>query len=222
MESPPAYPLVLSAGTVAVLNLRVMVAAQDCERVLAGHSPPVAKLSCIRGILAEQLDMDMTGPAWPAELLGFLARVRTGPFTWTMIRLTGQAPRIETVPGSERERRATGAEAAALAVTGEAGLWVWERTGLLQLGTTIAAEVSLRVLPSRLGPDELARIRKGEPCGQVIPGLVRASRDGRVTWPRDPSVRSRAVLQRPAGEPFGFAGELVTAEACRRMAGLAA
>jgi hypothetical protein len=164
--------------------------------------------------------MDMTGPRWPADLLAWLAVNRPGPFTWTMIRLTGEAPRLETIPGSEHERRATGAEAAALGVLDQAGLWIWERTALLLMGTTIAAEVSLRVQPARLGDDELARIRKGEPCGQVIPGLVRASRAGKSAWPADPAVTSAAVLQRPTGTPFGFAGELVTAGLCARLSGV--
>jgi hypothetical protein len=202
----------------ATMNRRVIAAAADCETVLAAHSPPVAKLSCLRGILAEQLDMDMHGPRWPADLLGWLARNRPGPFTWTMIRLTGEPPKIETVPGSEQERLVTEKEAAALGVADEPDLWVWERTGLLKLGTTIAANVTLRVLPSRVGDDELSRMRKGEPCGQVIPGLIRTDRAGKVVWPGDPAVRSAAVLQRPGG-PFGFAGELVTAELCRRLAG---
>jgi hypothetical protein len=220
MLTHPETPLILSVDTAAVVNRRITAAAADCDAILAAHSPPVAKLSCLRGILAEQLDMDMTGPGWPARLLGFLARHRPGPFTWTMIRLTGETPRIDTIPGSERERRATGAEADALAVLDEAGLWVWERRGLLTLGTTIAAEVSLRVLPARLADEEMARIRKGEPCGQVIPGLVRAHRGGVTAWPADPAVVSAAVLQRPTGRPFGFAGELVTAGVCGRLAGL--
>jgi hypothetical protein len=220
MQTRTGTPLVLSVDTTAVLNRRITAAAADCDAILAAHSPPVAKLSCLRGILAEQLDMDMTGPGWAARLLGFLARNRPGPFTWTMIRLTGETPRIDTIPGSERERRATGAEAAALNVLDEAGLWVWERRGLLTLGTTIAAEVSLRVLPARLTDEEMARIRKGEPAGMVIPGLVRAQRDGKVTWPGDPAVRSHAVLQRPTGRPFGFASERTTAGLCGRLAGL--
>ena len=202
----------LSLPVTATLNLRQVQAAADAERVLACLSPPVAKLSCLRQICRDQLDMDMTSPGWPARLLGWLAQTRTGPFTWTMIRLTGKPPVIETIPGSERERRATGPEAAVLG----AG-WIWERAGRLVLGGTAAAEVSLRLRPDLLGSDEMARIAKGEPCGQVIPGLARTARTGQACWPGDPAVRSAATLTRPSAGPFGFAGELVTAAACARL-----
>jgi hypothetical protein len=198
----------------ASLDLRVASAAADVERALGSLSPPVAKLSCLRSILAEQLGLDMTGPGWPARMLGWLARHRSGPFTWTMVRLTGQPPRISTVPGSERERPATTREAAALGVPAAR---IWERTGLLTLGTTIAAEVSLRVVPARLEPGELDRIRAGEPCGLVIPRLARTCRAGTVGWPATPAVTSAAVITRPGGVPFGFADELVTAGLCQRL-----
>lgn len=194
-------------------------AVHSCDQILAAHSPPVAKLSCLRQALYEQLSMDLTGPGWPADVLGFLLRNRPGPFTWVLGRLTGDTPRVDpSEPRDGTERRATGAEAADLGVTDTAGLWIWERAGLLILGGTVAAEVTLRLLPSRVGDERLARIAKGEPAGQVIPHLVRAARTGRVRWPREPAVEGGAVLQDVAGRPFGFAAEQVTPALIARLA----
>jgi len=202
-------------------------AAADIEEVLAACTPPVARISAIRSILAEQLGCDMAARGWAAELTGFLLRHRSGSFTWALMRLTGERARVDPIEGSEAERRATGAEAAALGVPDEAGLRVWERRGLLMLGTTVAAEVHLRVMPARLPDgwdgDALAAIRKGQPCGLVIPGITRHGRAGQVTWPADPAALGSAVLRGgPDQVAFGLSGERVGKGLIGRMLGAAA
>lgn len=199
-------------------------AARDCEAILQACTPPVARLSGCRHILAEQLGWDMTGRGWAAELLGFLLAHRAGPATWLVHRLTGERPEIETIEGSEQEYRLPGGELDSLAVLDEAGLYGWERRGLMLAGTTVAAEVRLRLVPARLpggwDGDDFAMIRKGVPCGEVIPGLTRTCRRGRVHWPEDPSATGAAVLTRPDGTAFGFANERFSRGLCARLAGL--
>jgi hypothetical protein len=230
VKTRSAHPLTLSATATAAAaaeqalgELKVRTAARACDALLAAHSPPVAKLSGLRHVLADQLSMDLAGRGWPADVLGFLFRHRPGPFTLTLHRLTGIAPRVEPIDGSETERRLTGAEAETLNVLDTAGLWCWERRGLMLVGTTVAAEVTLRIVPARIGGwdgQPMARIRKGEPCGQVIPGLARIGRAGTATWPADPAVLGGAVLTSAAGIPFGFAGERGTAGLIQRLAGM--
>lgn len=202
-------------------------AAADVEAVLAACTPPVARISAVRSILVGQLSYDMAARGWAAELVGFLLRHRPGSFTWALMRLTGEQARVDPVEGSEAERRATGAEAEALGVLDEAGLWVWERRGLLMLGTTVAAEVHLRVLPARLPDgwdgDALSAIRKGQPAGLVIPHLTRQQRTGVTAWPADPAVLGAAVLHGgPEQVAFGLAGERVSKALVARLLGAAA
>jgi hypothetical protein len=214
MQSLTAHPLVLSDA-----DARVAAAAADVEHVLAGHSPPVAKLSAIRQLLDEQLGLDMHAPGWPALLLGFLFRHRPGPFTWSLIRLTGQRPRVEPLePPGGTLRRVTGSEAETLGVADTAALTIWERHGLMLLGRDVAAEVRLRVVPSRVGDAAMARIMAGEPCGEVIRGLTRRDRASAVAWPAEPPVTGSAVLAGPAGQPFGLAGEQCTPWLISRLA----
>jgi hypothetical protein len=229
VKTRSAHSLTLSAAATAAAateqalgDIAVRAAARQCDQLLAAHSPPVAKMSGLRHILSDRLSMDMNSRGWPADVLGFLFRHRPGPFTLTMHRLTGIAPRVEPIdPADGTERRLTGAEAETLGVLDTAGLWCWERRGLMMIGTTIAAEVSIRLVPARIGGwdgQPLARIRKGEPCGQVIPGLARIGRAGTATWPADPAALGAAVLTSAAGRPFGFAGERVTAGLIARLA----
>ena len=225
MLSQTGHPASLELA--AAQNLAVVRAARDCAAAIAAYTPPVARRSMIRQILAEQLGWDMTRPGWPADMLGFLLREVPVPFTLMAARLTGETPRVEPDgPTEGAERRCTGAEAQALAVLDTGALWLWERAGTMILGRTVAGQVRLRLAPARIpggwDGDELARIRKGEPCGQVIPGLVRALRAGRVHWPAAPAVDGGALLQRATGTPFGFADEQIGPALIERLAGPAA
>ncbi len=201
-------------------------AAADVEAALASPAPPVARLAEIRHLLAEQLGYDMNARGWAATVLAFLFRHRPGPFTWALMRLTGETARVDPVGDPDGiERRVTGAEAVALGVLDEPGLWIWERSGLLMLGATVAAEVRLRVLPARLPEgwdgDAIAAIRKGQPCGLVIPDITRHDRAGAATWPGDPAALGGAVLHGgPDQVTFGLSGERVTRGLATRLAGL--
>lgn len=199
----------------------VASAAAGIEQVLAEHTAPLARLTRCRMILAG-LGEDMTGRDWPARLLAFLFRFRAGPFTLAVHRLTGERPVVETIPGTEREYRLTAAELHALAVIAEDDLYGWERWGWMRVGGLDVAKVWLRIVPARIGgwdSDAFTRIRKGEPCGQVLPGLTRADRGGTSVWPCDPAVIGAASLRTVTGTPFGFAGEQVTAALCGRLSG---
>jgi hypothetical protein len=204
MQSPSAHTLVLS-GTAS----REQGALSDITRLLASGSPPAAIAAGIRHILLRQLDLDYDpGPAGTARMLTWLLEHRPGPFTAVVAALTGQHVTIDS-PGLGRRTRLTGAQAIDLAVLDIDGLTCWTRPGQMLYGTRVAADTSLTVIPSRMRPGELARIQAGTPCGTVIPGLVRARRHARPggTVP----VYSGAVLQRPAGQPFGFAAEQLRA-----------
>jgi hypothetical protein len=226
MLAPHAHPLMLSARDPEVaiaLERRATRAARDCHALLETPSPAAAKLSGLQSILAEQCDMNMTGPGWPAIVLGFLLTYRPGPFTWVLQRLTGKVPRVEPIDPSGATRMLTGPEALALAVRDPAEHYLWERRGLMLLGTTVAAEVSLRVVPTRIGGwegEEMALIRKGIPCGQVIRDLTRAVQQAETHWPAAPAVTGSAVLRDAAAIPFGFAGEQVTKDLIQWFTGV--
>lgn len=225
MLSPRAHRLMPARDPeVAIaLDQRAARAAPDCDALLEAPFPVAAKLSGLRSILAEQCNMNMTGPGWPAILLGFLLAYRAGPFTWVLQRLTGEVPRVEPIGLSEVTRMLTGAEALALGVRDPAEHHLWERRGLILLGTTVAGGVDLRLVPARIGGwegEEMALIRKGVPCGQVIRDLTHAVRQAETRWPAGPAVTGSAVLRDAAAIPFGFAAEHVTENLIQWFAGL--
>lgn len=216
MISSPSHLAVsaIDPEVAAALDQRAARAARDCDAILAAaRAMPAFKLSRLRSILAEQCDMDMTGPGWPAGVLGFLLAYRAGPFSRVLQRLTGEVLRVEWIDLAEVKRTLTGGEVLALGVRDHAESHMWERRGLLHLGAMVAAEISLRVVPARIGGwegEEMALIRKGIPCEQVVHGLTRAVRHAEIRWPAEPAVTGSAVLRDPAGIPFGFTAEQVT------------
>lgn len=213
----------LALSDMAAARYASMPALGDIDRLLASGTPPPAVLSGLRHILGEQLGITTPpGPAGVADMIRWLLRLRPGPFTPLAAALAGEPARIETIPGSGRERRLTAAEASRLRLPGRTRLTGWERSGLMIAGTTICAEVRLLIAPRLLGDDEaLALIRKGQPCGTVLPGLIRAQTRAVLAWPGDPAVTGHADLLTAAGRPFGQAAERVTAALCRRVAELA-
>jgi hypothetical protein len=203
-------------------DTRLPGALQHAEDLLAaaarpGGPPPAAVAAGLRHILLDRLDLTVPAPpdgtAW---LLAWLLRNRTQPFTPVLRALTGCEIRAETIPGSDGGRRLTGAQAVALNVLDEAGFAGWTRRAYQVGGTTICSETELILLPSRIGGPEMDRIKAGEPCGRVIPGLVRTSRLGRDCWPADPAVLGGALLQ-VAGRGIGLSRERVTAELIKRI-----
>ena len=207
----------LSLSAVAGWDISLVEAA---DAALAAHTPPIARMSAIRSLLSERAGMNVCRRGWPADVLGWLLAARR-PFAWALLQLTGEIPRVEPIDGSEAERRLSETEATALGVVDEDSLWCWERRGLLRVGTTIAAEVQLRVVPARIGGwdgEEVALLKKGLPCDEVVPGLVRADRQGKVSWPADPAVLGAAVLRTATGTAFGFTEERVTAGLVSRLA----
>jgi hypothetical protein len=218
--SPGVISLADARAAAAVVNDGVLRAAADCEIALRRHQPAPARLSQCRSILYEQLGLDMSGRGWPARLLAFLLRNRSGPFTWAVGRLTGDTPRIETA--SELEYRLSGTEAIALNVLDEACLYAWRRDAIMFAGDTPAAAVQLRITPGRIGGwrgREFAAIRGGVPCGMVLPDLLRTDRDGIVDWPGgEVPVTGHAMLSTDA-IPFGFSRECVTGALIDRLSG---
>lgn len=179
-------------------------------------------VSGIRHILLRQLDMDLYhGPASTAMMLGWLLAHRAGPLTRAVAALAGGPVRIEADPASERVYRLTAAEAADLGIADGDAAEGWERRGLMLAGGTVAAAVRLRLVPALLGGMDgpvMRRIRAGEPCGQVLPGLCRAGRTSRVhAGGDDPAVTAGAVLA-SVGHRFGFAGEEITAQLVKQLA----
>lgn len=207
----------LSPSAAAGWDIGLVEAA---DAALAAHTPPIARMSAIRSLLSERAGMDVCRRGWPADVLGWLLAARPGPFAWALLQLTGEIPRVEPIGGSEAERRLSETEATALGVVDEDSLWCWERRGVLRVGATIASEMHLRVVPARIGGwdgEELALLKMGVPCDEVVPGLVRAGRQGKVSWPADPAVLGTAVLRTAPGTAFGFTEERVTAGLVRRL-----
>lgn len=202
---------------------QAMPGLDDIRRLLESATPPPAVLSGLRHILAEQMGI-CTAPdaAGTADLLRWLLRLRPGPVTPLAERLAGRPARVETIPGSEQDRQLTAGEALRLGLRGPGRPGCWERSGLMIAGTTVIARVRLVIVPDQVGDDEaIALIRKGAPCGTVLPGLARLWRQAAVCWPADPAVVSKAVLH-TEGCGFGFAGERFTAGFTARVADLAA
>lgn len=195
-------------------------AVTDAGRLLASPSPPAAVLSGIRHVLADQLSLDLDrGPAGTALLLAWLLRHRPGPFTPAAARLAGAD--VIVIPGGDRgrERRLTGAEATGLGICDMEGLRCWERDGLMVTATLTVAAVRLVVVPARIGGwdgEPFARIRGGEPCGQVLPGLSRCGRRAFCAWPEDPAVTASAALRNSTG--IGWCSEQVTGDFIRHLA----
>lgn len=196
-------------------------AAAGLEQALQDCTPPVARLERCRRILID-LGEDMSGRDWPARLLAFALRYRTGPFTYLMHRLTGERPAVETIRGTEQEYQLNAQEIHALGVMSEAGMRGWERWAWMRIGEVDVAKVRLRLIPARIGGwagEPFTRIREGTPCGEVLPGLHRADRAGASVWPCNPAVIGAATLRTATGTPFGFAGEQVTGAACNLLSG---
>jgi hypothetical protein len=185
------------------------------ERLLDCGSPPAAIASGLRDLLLGRLDITVPpGPAGTSWMLAWLLRHRPGPFTAVVAALAGTAVRVEPDGDSGREHRLTGAQASDLRVLDEDGLRAWSRRGLMMAGDLVAAEVELTVVPSRIGGWDgslFTRIRAGEPCGAVLPYVVRTVRRGRDHWPADPPVDGAAALG-VAGRGIGFARERVSRE----------
>lgn len=193
----------------------------DIEQLItAADVPPAAILSGLRSVMAERQGIDTSpDPAGVADLLHWLLKQRTGPFTALAEALTGCPARVDPFDPGGTWRTLTAAEAGMLGTDPASPAACWERTGLLSAGTTIAAEVRLVLVPALAGDDEAVElIRKGAPCGAVLPGLTRLLRTARC-WPADPPVTASAVLH-TRGTAFGFAGERVTAGLVSRVAEL--
>jgi hypothetical protein len=225
MQTQSAHNLILSE---VAAGRRIRIDQDDprlqgtltlADRLLASGSPPAAIIAGLRDIMLDRLDVTVsTGPGGTAWLLTWLLRHRPGPFTPVIAAVTGCEVRAETIPGSDGEHRLTGAQAVALNVLDLASSAGWGRRAFQVAGTTVASETELILLPSRVGKEALDRIKDGEPCGQVIPGLVRAGRLSRACWPGDPAVLGGATLQ-VAGRGIGLARERITAELIRRVTG---
>lgn len=224
MQSRTAHALVLSDAA-ARQQARQDRALADVEEVIrcgiSGRTPPVAVASGIRRILYEQLGMDLRhgGPAAAAMMAGWLLRHRPGPFTAAVQALAGGPVRIEQDPGSERVCQLPAAAAVALGRDPDAELDCWERRGLMIAAGTVACAVRLRVVPALAGGMDgpvMRRIRAGEPCGRVLPGLARAARHARVHAGDDPAVTAGATL-RVVGHAFGFADEEVTGQLAKQL-----
>lgn len=202
---------------------RAIPGLADIERLItAADTPPAAIWSGLHQILYEQNGIE-TGknPGGVADLIHWLLKLRTGPFTALAEALTGAPARVDPFDPDGHWRTLTGAEASLLGVPPDEPLSCWERTGLLVAGTTVTAEVRLVVVPELAGDDEaVALIRKGAPCGAVLPGLTRLFRTARACWPADPAVTASAALH-TRGQGFGFAAERVTSCFVSRVADLA-
>ena len=203
---------------------RTDYAAHAVDRLLTARMPPGETWAAIRRVLRAHAGMDPPATAaGAAQVVAWLLRHRPGSFTAFLAAVTGVPARAPTVEGTEREYRLSGAESIALRVLDIDTLRGWERTAILAAGAMAAATVRLRVVPARIGGwdgEAFTRIRAGEPCGAVIPGLVRAGRSAQSWWPTWPPVTAHAVLQAAAGGPFGFADEQVTPDLIRYLAGL--
>jgi hypothetical protein len=201
--------------------LKSMPALAVIDRLITSGAPPPAILSGLRSVLYERLGIETPQtPAGVAGLLGHLLKLRPGPFTPVVGALTGETVRVDTIDGTEEDRRLTGAEARDLGVPDDDALPCFGRHGLMMAGTTVAARVQLIISPGQVGDDEaVALIRKGIPCGAVLPGLTRVWRKARPLWPADPAVTARAVLHQD-GRRFGFAAEHLTAGLVARLAEL--
>jgi hypothetical protein len=212
-------PLTLSDAT-ARQYARHDGAATCITLLLARGVHPAAMWAGIRKILQGQVDFDPPyTPAGDAQVLAWLLRNLPGPFTAVAAAITGRDIRVEPDHDSEREYRLPGGEAIALAVLDSDALRGWERRGLMMAGALPVARVRLRLVPSRLpggwDGDDFALIRKGEPCGAVLPGLTRTCQTAITGWPRDPAVTGHAILT--TGLRFGFADEDVTADLIRHL-----
>jgi hypothetical protein len=205
-------------------------AAADISRLVAAarvpgtRIPPAGVWAGIRRVLEGQLTFcPPYTRGGDAQVLGWCLRHRPGSFTLLADAVTGTGPVVEPDEGwsDGRDYRLPGGEASALGYLADAASMTgWERRGTMIAGRLVVAAVRLRVVPARLSGDELARIRKGEPCGQVIPGLTRTLRSAVVSWPGDPAVTAHAVLARPGGQLFGLADEDVAPGLVDHLAGL--
>jgi hypothetical protein len=215
--------LPVTADPVALSWARTDYAAHMVDRLLAAppHDPADA-WAAIRRILHDHAAF--TPPdtaAGHGQVLAWLLRHRPGPFTPFLAAVTGSEITAEPLPPAEgTEYRLDGDESVRLHVLDVDALRGWGRHALLRAGELICARVRLRVVPARVGGEAMSRLRDGEPCGAVIPGLVRADRDAQSWWPAWPPVTAGAVLQNAAGGPFGFADEQLTPALLTHLASL--
>jgi hypothetical protein len=191
------------------------------DQLLGSGTPPPAVLSGLRSLLYEHAGYETSqDPKGVTDLLGHLLRLRPGPFTALADAITGTGTRVDRI-AEPAERRITGAQAEQLGVPDSPTLTCVYMRGFMMAGTTVVAEVELDICPAQIGDDEAVElIRKGVPCGAVLPGLTREYRRALECWPMDPALVSRAILHRD-GRRFGFAAERVDAGFIRRIAEMA-
>jgi hypothetical protein len=179
--------------------------------------------SGIRQVIAERLPVPDDGWIRPGSTWGEIAvmiagrlRSRPGPATTLFAQLAGEPVRVQAgEPGDTTldEGLAAGLDAAP-------GTPCWHRDGRLTAplaGVTVAV-TQLDLIPARIPPAAMARIRGGEPCGPVLAGfgMRREAREADPTG-GDPAVEAMAKLR--IGEiTVGRAAEKVPLAFCQMVA----
>jgi hypothetical protein len=215
-SEPGTLRLPVIAEPVALSWARTDYTAHAVDRLLAApHTNPADAWAAIRRVLHDHAGLRPPHTAaGDAQVLAWLLRHRPGPFTPLLAAITGRdITTVQLEPADGIDYTLTGEESIRLRVLDTAALRGWGRSALLMAGDLLCARVRLRIVPARTGgPDSvpMKRLRAGEPCGTVFPGLVRTGRDAQSWWPAWPPVTASAVLQSPVAEPFGLADEQVT------------
>jgi hypothetical protein len=229
MLTPPfetGLTLTVVADPVQLAWNRTDYAVHMIDRQLA-HRPalkPGDMWTVIRRIIKDHARLaPPRTPAGEAQVAAWLLRHRPGAFTTLLAAITGETVEARPQEGTDREYTLSGTEAVGLRVLDVADLHGWRRTSLLTAGHLACAAAELRLLPSRIGgwdgPD-FERIRKGDPCGAVIPNLLRADRSAVSWWPTWPPVTAHAMLLSATGGPIGYADEKITPDLIAHLAAL--
>ena len=213
----------LQSGDLTLLG-DYAAAVDDILALIARPGLPAAALrSGIRHVITERLPVPDDGWIRPGSTPGEVAvmiadRLRTQPGAATCLfsRLAGEPVRVRAgEPGDTTldEGLAAGLDAAP-------GTRCWHRDGELDapVAGVTAAVTQLDLIPGRIPPGAMERIRNGESCGRVLAefGMRREAREAEPTG-RDPAVEASAKLR--IGEvTVGRAAEKVPVSFCQLVA----
>jgi hypothetical protein len=158
------------------------------------------------------------GSTWGevAVMIADRLRSRTGPATTLFAELAGEPVRTQFGQPSDT----TLDEGLAAELGADPGTPCWHRDGVFDIPRhgLLAARTELDLIPARIPPEAMARIRGGEPCGPVLAeyGMRREAREAEPAG-GDPAVEATALL-RLREMTVGRAAEFVSAAFCRHVA----